>query len=55
MIPRAKLAPLETRQTRITEFFKISAKNVSNKPLRMQGAPKKYTVQKIPYYYRALS
>lgn len=55
MIPRPKPLALETRQTKLTEFF---AKNTTLKSKQI-GLPKhglkNYTVDKIPYYFRLLS
>jgi hypothetical protein len=60
MLPRAQPLPLETRQTRITEFFKVSRKVSNNEckeqqQLRMAAGPKRYTSDKISFYYRSFS
>ena len=55
--PRAQLMPIgETRQCKITEFFKVEKKTRdSNNHLRMPSAPKCYTSDKISYYFRSLN
>ena len=55
MQPRAQLPPLETRQTQITEFFKVTKRPQKQGPLRMPVAEKRYNSDKISYYYRSYS
>ena len=59
MQPRAQPLPLgETRQCKITEFFKSEKKpqNPSmGAQLRMPAAPKVYSSDKISYYFRSHS
>jgi hypothetical protein len=58
MRPRAQLLPLEVRQTRITEFFKTTRKTSNTdvkSQLRMPAVPKRYTSDKISYYFKSFS